>query len=377
MAENIETSGTESGDAATGATASTRTESGGPPSPAPRRKRGSKLPMLLGLFVALVGAAVVVTDPFGWRTPAEEVLDAADPGRRVLVDLAADEISAIDIDPPTGEAFRLEREGEDWFVEQGTTRHRADMERVEPLLADLAGLRAESLATSRPEEHAGMEVNDELAIAVSVYSGGAEPLSLLHVGKSAPGFSASFVRVNGDPEVYRAGANIKSQVAYAFNDFRNRKPWSFDPLNVTQLVITPPNDPLGGALELRREGELWQHAGGNANQNAITELLQRVTELDAGQFADDATPEQTQFPATPSLRVTTPVREYSLTLGAQDASYLYARDQDGVVYQLSDHTLDFYRELDFERLTFDDTPPEEAEADAAVDDDAEDDDATL
>jgi hypothetical protein len=82
------------------------------------------------------------------------------------------------------------------------------------------------------------------------------------------------------------------------------------------------------------------------------------------EFSDTTTHEQGLIPKDRfNLSVESPTGTYTITLGGKDGSNYFVTDQDGYVYQVGEYPLKFYRELEFGKLTFDDTPKEAARTD--------------
>jgi hypothetical protein len=342
--------------------------------------------ILLALFVVLGLAAVLLLDPFGLRKAGEQEAQKSDPALRELVSLGKDEISGFEIKGVEGDAFRVMKVGEQWFVHQGDKKYRAHMERVNKLLEDLPHLRSEALVTDKPDKYKDLEVDDGAAIRLAVYAGGDTPKLTLSVGKSGPGYNSAFVRLDGGKEVYRANKNIKTDVGFPFGDWRNKNPWETNLATVTEVSIAAPpakeqkSEPaaageeqkdetapvlpasLGAVSSFRKGPEYWQTASGsNAGQNAIKEFLKSLSELSINQFVDEPDPAKTGLAnAQPAITVVTPEGTLSLSIGAKDNSQYYVKDQDGIVYQISEYNLRFYTDLDMSNLSLDDTPKEAA-----------------
>lgn len=359
-----------------------------------RRKR---LVALVALMLVLGLGVVAVTDPFGLRARREAEVAKNDPALRELVPLDKDAITAFEIKPATGDAFKLTRDGEQWFVEQGGKKYRAAKERVNPLLEDVPHLRSEALATDKEEKYKELEVDEGSAIVLSVYDGGDQPKLKLSVGKSGPSYTSAFVRLDGGKEVYRAAKNIKTAVGLDFTSFRNKKPWDFEAGSVTAVEIArppakedkkpeagsakPKTDekaaaplaPAIGALErFTLKDGLWKQADGrNAGQNAIKELLKALSECEVNQFVDAPDNAKTALAAaTPCVKVEAGGRIYFLKLGAEENNQYYVEDQDGAVYQVSQYNLRFFFDLDYPTLKIDDSPKDEAGKDSAPNGDA-------
>jgi hypothetical protein len=335
-----------------------------------KKKKKSSLPLLAGLLIVLGLIAFAVADPLHLLRPSDAQQAAQDPTRRVLIDAKAEELTAFEIKPVDADAFRLHKEKDGWYVTVDGKRSRADMERVDQLLKELPGLRSDSLVTENDKLYTDMEVGEGQGVELKVYKTGDQKVATLLVGKAAPGYQNSFVRLDGGKEVWSAATNVKSLVAFSGQDYRTKKPWSFKPETATKLTIqkfvaatedektknTLPPAP-GPKLTFELKDGLWKRAGSgsNANQNAIKEFLKSFAELQMSEYLEPADPAVTKLAGRePAITVESPEGKLTLTLGARDPSYWYVSDQDGVVYKISDHTLNFYKELDWEKLTFDD-----------------------
>lgn len=311
------------------------------------------------ILVVLVVLVLIVTDPFGWLRPASDQPDEDEPQQITLCDVTESQITAFEIAQQEDEPFRLERDGDAWWVVRGERRYRANADRLEKLLEQIPGLSSSGLATDKPENHATYELDEAQAIGLKVYTGNASPAVHLLIGKATPNYEGAFVCLSGQNEVYRAMENIKSLVGFSFRDYRTKQPWAFDPQLLQSVTIAPPPELEGEALTFTRSEGFWKTPdGANGNQNALTELVEKLSDLTVSDFVDESDPEETGLSeAQPCLVFNGADGEFALTLGTVDASQYFVADQDGNVYKASEYSLKPYLELAFDELTFDDTAP--------------------
>jgi len=315
------------------------------------------------ILVVLVVLVLIVNDPFGWLRPATGEPSEDEPQQITLCDVTEGQITAFEIVQQDDEPFRLEREGDTWWVARGERRYRANPDRLEKLLEQLPGLRSSGLATDKAENHATYELDEAQAIGLKVYTGNASPAVHLLVGKATPNYEGAFVCLSGHSEVYRAMENVKSLVGFSFRDYRTKQPWGFDPQLLESVTIAPPPEMEGEALTFTRNEGFWKTPDGlNGNQNVLTELIEKLSDLTVSDFVDEPDPEETGLgEAQPSLLFSGADGEFTLTLGAAADSQYFVADQDGNVYKASEYNLKPYLELAFAELTFDDTAPVEDE----------------
>jgi Domain of unknown function (DUF4340) len=358
--------------------------------------RDKRMKMLLVLLVVLGLGVAAMLDPFHLREKRQAEVEASDPALRELVPVDKDDITALEIKPADGEAFKLTKENEQWFLVQGDKKFRAAKERVNPLLADLPHLRSEGLATTSAEKYKDLEVDDGAAILLSVFAGGDTPKVKLSVGKSGPAYTTSFVRVDGGKEVYRAAKNIKTAVGLDFTSFRNKKPWDFETSAVTALSLAAPpakedkaasppdatkedekkaaapaSAPVMGAEQSFKLAEgKWVSADGKAaGQNAIKEFLKALSECEVNQFIDAPDAAKTALAAAkPCISVEAGGRKYWLKIGALENGQYFVEDQEGLVYQLGEYNLRFFLEVDLPALSVDYTKEEATDGEAKAGD---------
>jgi hypothetical protein len=313
------------------------------------------MPLIILVLLAVV--AILVTDPFHWLKPPQTQTNVDAPQEIVLCDVQADQITALEIDQTEDSPFVLEREAGKWYVVRGDQRYDANMERVDKLLDALPGLMSSGLASDKPDKFATFEVDDDQAIHVQVYTGSAEPAVSMFVGKATPSYEGAFVRLAGSDRVYRAAKNIKSLVGFSFRDYRSKEPWKCEPTAVESVTVAPPPDAEGETMTFTRSEGFWKTPeGANANQNLLTELVDKISKLKVNDFVDEPDPEVTGLAdREPNLVLNGPEGELSLTIGALDGSQYYVADHNGNVYKISEYNLKPYLELAFDELTFDDT----------------------
>lgn len=325
-----------------------------------------RLGLPLVVLVVLIVLVIVLVDPFGWLKPQDTGPDEDAPQEVVLCDLTADAITAFEIDQVEDSPFVLQREAGKWYVVRGEQRYDASPDRVDKLVEQVPGLKSSGLASDKPEKHATFEVDEEQAIHLKVYTGGEEPAINMYVGKATPSYGGAFVRLAGSDLVYRASANIKSLVGFSFRDFRTKEPWKCEPTAVETITVAPPPDLEGETVTFTRSEGFWKTPeGANANQNLLTELVDKLSKLKVNDFVDEPDPELTGLEgAGPNLVLDGPEGELSLTLGALDSSQYFVADHNGNVYKISEYNLKPYLELAFDELTFDDTAAEDEEGEA-------------
>lgn len=322
------------------------------------------LGIILGVLVVLV---FFLANPFDLFKPSEEEREQKEGLSKVLCDFTKPSVTGFEIKPAGGEAFKLYKDSaaNKWLVQIKDKKYSADMQRVDKLLEQVPGLKAEGTATKSKDKYATFELDDAKGIGLKVFTNGSSPAASFIIGKADTSYKGCFLRVENDPAVYRAGANLKSLVGFEPKDYRTRNPWKFEPAAVTEITIAPPSG--GGApLTFTKIGEFWQVGGKNGNQNLIKTTLKTLSDATINEFVDTPDEAVVQLAGkSPGIIVKAGAGVYKLTLGGGDANQMYVQDQDGWVYKTSSYSMKFYSDLAFDQLTFDDSKQEEAKAGAA------------
>jgi len=310
---------------------------------------------LIVVLIVVAAAFFGLVDPFGWFGRGADELAEHNPGSRVLCDLEESEMTAFTITKPDEGSIRLERDGDEWFVVVKDRLVKARSERIDKFLEELPGLESEAVLTDKPEKHAEFEVDEVTGIRLDIDTAGQPNAVSLMVGKAAPGYKGAFVRVGTGAEVYRAEHNIKSLVGFSIDDYKTRTPWEFNTGLAEKFTFRPED---GDELVLTRSDGFWRKPdGGNANQNKVTEMLDKFSKLQLSSYADDATVDESGIEMhEPVLSVSGPFGEIGITLGNVAENKYYATDGSGGTYRVTEYNLKFLTEADPVLLALDDTP---------------------
>jgi hypothetical protein len=138
------------------------------------------------------------------------------------------------------------------------------------------------------DETYGLDANDGLV--VEIWTDGEEPAISAIVGFDAVGGS-SFVRVSGDPGIYRARVGGRARYAVPSAGWRNRTLLRVDPAKVVGIDVLRPGEVhlvRGAAAPDGTPGE-WQldpDPGWTVDQGAVRGLVQGLAQLRADEILD-------------------------------------------------------------------------------------------
>lgn len=132
--------------------------------------------------------------------------------------LKSEDITSLEVYSKRRGSVTLSKQGESWQVTAPVSA-KADASAVEAMLEKLSTLEVKSIAASRKENYARLEVDDEQAVRVKVGKGD-QLLSTLFLGAAKA--TGTMLRVEGKDEVF----NVKGSLRYAFDkdlkNFRDR-----------------------------------------------------------------------------------------------------------------------------------------------------------
>lgn len=165
----------------------------------------SRLTLYLIAAVALAALVLFFEGPFRSRTG--DILD-----QPLLKNFHKDQVTRLEIEQLL-QGIQLEKRDGVWQVallkEPSPEWHKANGEKLELGLTSLEELTATSLVGENPERHGFFEVN-AAGMQIRAFDADGKKLVHLFVGKTGPGFTESYVRLDGDKKVYLSNRYLRS-----------------------------------------------------------------------------------------------------------------------------------------------------------------------
>ncbi len=217
-------------------------------------------------------------------------------------DMAEAEISKIEIDKGAG-SIVLNKKGPGWEISpQG---YSADTAKVKGLLDMLRDLTLTALV-SEAKDYNRYDLSADNKIRVRAWA--SDDLKRdLEVGKAAPTYHHTFVRMAGDDRVYHARGNFRGEIDQTVEDLRDKAVLSFDQGEIREISITKGDESLTlNRKEVSRETEnekgkategssppkvetVWESADGKrADQKAVTDILGDLSSLKCEKYMEGA-----------------------------------------------------------------------------------------
>jgi hypothetical protein len=218
-----------------------------------------------------------------------------------LEGLKQSDISKIEISK-NGNSIILEKRDNQWYIEPAG--YLADKTKVDAMLNVFESLALTALV-SESKDYNRYDLNPEKRITAKAWQQATLKRNF-DIGKAAPSFRHTFVRLDGDSRVYHARDNFRSKFDFTIDDLRDKTVLSFKTTDIQQVQIIkdqasvklvrsnvpvtpsatePQKSESAPAAAVRFE---WQDEGGQkANEQNLNRLLTTLGDLKCADYIDD------------------------------------------------------------------------------------------
>jgi len=208
------------------------------------------------------------------------------------------DVSKIEIFKPDA-TIVLERKDDQWILSPGG--YSADKGKVESMLDIISGLTLTALV-SESKSYDRYDLNEGKRITVKAWAG--ESLErAFEIGKAAPSFSHTFVKIAGDHRVYHARANFRARFDQTLDHLRDQSVLEFKGAEIqrvqisdrdTSLSLMRQNVPV--EVKTKQAGEstapkgAWIAEGqeeGRVDESKVERLLATLSNLKCSAYVKD------------------------------------------------------------------------------------------
>lgn len=179
----------------------------------------------------------------------------------------------------------------------------ADTLSIDNMLGAISKLKLSALI-SESSDLVRYELDDEKKIQVAALKG-ETVIFKFTMGKTAPSFNHTFVKINGDKNVYHADGSFRSYFEKQVDDFRDKKVLDVkEPSVKTMLLqkdghqktltalVSRKKDKSTDENKMEKESRLWKMEDGTlADKEIVSDLLNAVTFVECDSFVYDQTKE--------------------------------------------------------------------------------------
>lgn len=245
----------------------------------------------------------------------------------LLFDANEDPILAVHImqhNDESEEAIDLTSENGTWYVNGFPVA----ADRIDLFLSQLSPLFFESIASDNTANHVTFHVDTDQATLIVMKTAGQD--IRLHVGKTAIGTSAFYVRFNNSDEVYLVKNQIRILATGSVGDWRDKTILSIDEPALQSFTTSYNGNEV---LHARNETAEW-------GSEAIESAAKRLANLTGTGFADEDV--VSELPSNPTATIIVEHDNGSSTLNLYSHNDLWfaALDQDPTVFTLSQYMVD-------------------------------------
>lgn len=247
-------------------------------------------------------------------------------------DIAGDDITEIDIIKPGGVTILLNKKDDKWFIKpQGFP---ADKETIDLMLPFLKEVTLTALV-SEAKDYNRYDLGDDQKITVKVRTG--DKLQRhLDVGKAAPSYRHTFVRLAGDKNVYHAKGNFRGNFDETIEGLRDKTVLSFDKKEIREIQITKGDKTLtlkrkevSDSADSNQKSDkekkpdvkkktVWLTPDGNEGDGSqVSSLLKTLADLECRKYIEAHKKEDLKDPIY-MVRLTGD-KEYTLSIFAKDS----------------------------------------------------------
>jgi len=212
-----------------------------------------------------------------------------------IPEVAAKDITRIEITRQKS-TIELVKKDESWLIQpQG---YPADPSRMEAILATICTLKVTALA-SEAKDYQRYELDDGRGIQVKAFAGGSLAREF-EIGKTAPSFRHTFVRLGDDPRVFHARENFRNKFDLEAAALQDKKVLQLDMAALVSFGIQTQAGVVefiraaaaGDETQAGKPASAWQRSDGQiADQAAVEKLLGSVAHLKCRRFIDGQTKE--------------------------------------------------------------------------------------
>lgn len=161
----------------------------------------------------------------------------------------------------------------------------ADAARVNSAIGIFTGLTKGTVASDNPEKKDIYQVG-VTGTTVKLFDNADKPIGEFVIGKNGPDFTSSYVRFNGEDDVFLVNRSLGGLFSARTNDWRDKTIFAFDPAAITDINVKIVKNEY--AISRKKGGE-WKSTvpeGIELDAASVQKLVGKVAKLNAVDFAD-------------------------------------------------------------------------------------------
>ena len=202
-----------------------------------------------------------------------------------LVTYAKDEVAEVSVLPNNSDPYSLVKKGESWNVKKGEQLYPANKNSVNRLLDQLVDLKVNQVVATSSDSWGEYEVTDSAATRVTIKAG--DESTDLRIGKlnfdRQTRSAVSYVRQNGDENVYGVNGFLKMTLGRGANAYRKKTLVNLsNPSAVSEISFSYPAD---SSFVLRKNNNNWMVEGQVADSASTAQFINKIKNMTGNSFA--------------------------------------------------------------------------------------------
>lgn len=220
-----------------------------------------------------------------------------------LIELDTTAVNKIILTPKSGagDAFEFVKENSKWTVRQGSIVANPADGAIQNLFNEILSVKPKSLAAVDKSKWKEFELTDSLATRLKFLNAKGRELADILVGKFSYKQASnpydygrgnniegtSFVRINGEKEVYAVDGFLAIALSGKFSDWRDKSFIRCKKEDVLKVTFTFPGD---SSYVLMKKDSFWIAGGSKADPTSVTDYLNVLGYINGQDFKDGYVP---------------------------------------------------------------------------------------
>ncbi len=218
----------------------------------------------------------------------------------VIPDIDQQEITTLEISR-AGSSIKLNKKDNKWFIMP--YEYPTDIELVEKMLRIIDGFTLETLVSEKKSYHL-FDLTDDKKITIKTWVDDSLALEF-DMGRPAPSWNHTFVKISGNDSVYHAKGNFKSTFDQTVAKLRDKTVLSFDPNEIVGIEIikgketiilgkkvipaeTTEQEENKNLQPTAQEETSWEDPDGKkADKTALDSMLAALSSLKCSQYTEE------------------------------------------------------------------------------------------
>jgi len=248
----------------------------------------------------------------------------------IFSDFKAEQAATIEV-KRKGKPFSFNQKEGRWIVVCDGNSYPADKEEIENIFTTVKGMHRENIVSTDPAKYSVFEVDKENGIEVKLSKADNSPIAHFFVGKNGPDLFSTYIRVEGEKEVFLLGGIINAAFLKELKDWRDKSIFKLNAKDIVRVSITAQKKKLSLATDEKGNWELVEPEKAKVKKDAVEGMLNPLATLRAYDFEDGADLKAAAL-INPSTRIQIVMKDnstFELLIGKdKDTSKKYVKRED-------------------------------------------------